>query len=163
MSMPSQLIPDGYMQSEVGLIPEDWEVRQLVNLTSIRTGFAKNAKRVVASPVNVHYLRVANVQDGYLDLSEISKIPVTQNDLSRFAVLPGDVLMNEGGDLDKLGRGAMWHGEYDPCIHQNHVFVVRCGSSLLPDYLNAWTGGEIARRYFTVAGKQTTNLVLCQY
>jgi type I restriction enzyme S subunit len=66
--------------------------------------------------------------------------------------------MNEGGDLDKLGRGALWQGEFSPCVHQNHVFVVRCGPRLFPAYLNCWTGAVAARRYFMIAGKQTTNL-----
>ncbi|CTP90230.1 restriction modification system DNA specificity domain-containing protein [Xanthomonas translucens pv. phlei] len=66
--------------------------------------------------------------------------------------------MNEGGDLDKLGRGSIWLGEFQPCIHQNHVFVVRCGSSISPEYLAIWSSGAKARRYFLVAGKQTTNL-----
>jgi type I restriction enzyme S subunit len=66
--------------------------------------------------------------------------------------------MNEGGDLDKLGRGAVWQGLQEPCVHQNHVFVVRSGPLLIPSYLNAWTSGKTAREYFLVAGKQTTNL-----
>ena len=66
--------------------------------------------------------------------------------------------MNEGGDRDKLGRGSIWRGEFQPCIHQNHVFVVRCGRSVIPDYLTIWSAGSTARRYFLVAGKQTTNL-----
>lgn len=139
-------------------IPAKWEVRPLGEIAEIRTGIAKNSTISVSDPVLVHYLRVANVQDGFLDLSEMSKILVSRNDISRYAVLPGDMLMNEGGDLDQLGRGAVWHGEYSPCVHQNHVFVVRCGTRLFPDYLSAWTGGESARRYFMVAGKQTTNL-----
>jgi len=139
-------------------LPQDWEVRSLVELARVRSGIAKNSKRSLHSPVLVHYLRVANVQDGYLNLSEMSTIRVNRDDLSRYAVLPGDVLMNEGGDLDKLGRGTMWHGEFSPCVHQNHVFVVRCLSPLVPEYLNVWTGAAPARRYFLVAGKQTTNL-----
>jgi type I restriction enzyme S subunit len=66
--------------------------------------------------------------------------------------------MNEGGDLDKLGRGTIWNGEYCPCIHQNHVFVVRCEPTLAPRFLNIWTGSKYARSYFMEAGKQTTNL-----
>ncbi|PPT73024.1 hypothetical protein XarbCFBP8150_00795 [Xanthomonas arboricola] len=88
----------------------------------------------------------------------MSCIEVSRGDINRFSVLPGDVLMNEGGDLDKLGRGSIWRGEFQPCIHQNHVFVVRCGSSISPEYLTIWSSGATARRYFLVAGKQTTNL-----
>ena len=148
----------GYKQTEVGVIPVDWEVMPLVKIAEIRTGIAKNASISARNPILVHYLRVANVQDGFLDLSEMSTIRVSRNDLARYAVLPGDVLMNEGGDLDQLGRGSMWHGEFSPCIHQNHVFVVRCGPRVNPSYLNAWTGAAPARWYFMHAGKQTTNL-----
>jgi len=148
----------GYKQTEVGVIPEDWKVLPLCDLAQIRGGIAKNSNVGATDPISVHYLRVANVQDGYLDLSEMSKIELSRRDLNRYTVLPGDVLMNEGGDLDQLGRGALWRGEFNPCVHQNHVFVVRCKPTLLPNYLNVWTASSPARRFFLSVGKQTTNL-----
>jgi len=147
-----------YRDSEIGLIPQDWEVITLASRASIQSGIAKNANATFRDPVAVPYLRVANVQDGYLDLEEVSSINIERTDLSRYAVLPGDVLMNEGGDLDKLGRGALWRGQISPCVHQNHVFVVRCKDGLVPEYLSAWTSSAQARRYFMLAGRQTTNL-----
>lgn len=155
MSLP---LREGYKQTEVGVIPEDWDVLPLCHLAQIRGGIAKNSNVDVSDPISVHYLRVANVQDGYLDLSEMSKIELSRHDLNRYTVLPGDVLMNEGGDLDQLGRGALWRGEFNPCVHQNHVFVVRCKPTLLPNYLNVWTATSPARRFFLRVGKQTTNL-----
>lgn len=152
------LMRTGYKQTEVGEIPEDWDVLPLCHLAQIRGGIAKNSNVDVSDPISVHYLRVANVQDGYLDLSEMSKIELSRHDLNRYTVLPGDVLMNEGGDLDQLGRGALWRGEFNPCVHQNHVFVVRCKPTLLPNYLNVWTATSPARRFFLRVGKQTTNL-----
>ena len=100
-------------------IPNEWETMRLHDIAEIRSGVAKNSNVEVSDPISVHYLRVANVQDGYLDLSEMSKIEISRNHLARFTVLPGDVLMNEGGDLDQLGRGALWKGQYSPCVHQN--------------------------------------------
>ena len=154
----SAMVRPGYKQTDVGVIPEEWEVKPLSRLAEIRGGIAKNSNVETVDPILVHYLRVANVQDGFLDLSEMSKIQLSRRDLTRYQVLPGDVLMNEGGDLDKLGRGAIWHGEFNPCVHQNHVFVVRCKAVLLPEYLNVWTVTPPARRFFLLAGKQTTNL-----
>jgi type I restriction enzyme S subunit len=147
-----------YKLTSVGVIPDSWSVKQLGEIAQVRSGIAKNARASVTNPISVHYLRVANVQDGFLDLSDLSQIEISQSSLQRFSVLPGDVLMNEGGDLDKLGRGAIWRGEFDPCVHQNHVFVVRCGATISPDYLNIWASGTASRSYFLVAGKQTTNL-----
>jgi type I restriction enzyme S subunit len=148
----------GYKQTEVGVIPEDWEVRRLSDLEQIRSGIAKNSNASLSNPVTAPYLRVANVQDGFLDLGEVSSISIGRDDLERYLLRPGDVLMNEGGDLDKLGRGAIWRGELKQCIHQNHVFAIRCTAALLPEFLNVWASGKVARRYFVVAGKQTTNL-----
>ena len=142
----------------MGLIPREWDVQQLVEVAEVRSGIAKNSNKAVSNPVSVHYLRVANVQDGYPDLAEMSEIEVSRDEIKRYEVLSGDVLMNEGGDLDKLGRGAIWQGAFSPCVHQNHVFVVRTGPRLIADFLNIWTGSDQARRYFMVAGKQTTNL-----
>jgi type I restriction enzyme S subunit len=136
----------------------EWESSTLRQVATIRSGIAKNSSATITNPIRVNYLRVANVQDGFLDLSDLSKIEISRNDISRYSVLSGDVLMNEGGDLDKLGRGAVWQGLQEPCVHQNHVFVVRSGPLLIPSYLNAWTSGKTAREYFLVAGKQTTNL-----
>ncbi|MES2469417.1 MAG: restriction endonuclease subunit S [Verrucomicrobiota bacterium] len=151
-------VKPGYKQTEVGIIPEEWEVKLLADVAEVRGGIAKNSNVAISDPISVYYLRVANVQDGYLDLAEMSRIQMSRQDLKRFTVLPGDVLMNEGGDMDQLGRGAMWEGQFDPCVHQNHVFVVRCRPVLRPEFLNIWTGTRPARRFFLLTGKQTTNL-----
>jgi type I restriction enzyme, S subunit len=112
-----------------------------------------------ADGVVVPYLRVANVQDGYLALEEIKTIRVSRSVLEELRLLPGDVLMNEGGDFDKLGRGTVWSGEIDDCIHQNHVFRVRTDRSVLhPEYLALHSECHYGKRYFLISSKQSTNL-----
>jgi len=66
--------------------------------------------------------------------------------------------MTEGGDLDKLGRCAMWRGEIDLCLHQNHIFRVRMGRSIVPDYARAFMQSEAARGYFLRVAKRTTGI-----
>ena len=147
-----------YKKTEVGMVPEDWTLVSLGNHAQVRTGIAKNSSKKFSDPVRVHYLRVANVQDGYVDLTEMSEIDVERADLRRYSVLENDVLMNEGGDRDKLGRACIWLGQFDPCVHQNHVFVVRCYPKLCPSFLSSWTRSSVARNFFVNAGSQTTNL-----
>jgi type I restriction enzyme S subunit len=104
-------------------------------------------------------LRVANVQDGYLDLSLIKLIEVEESNIDRYLLKPGDVLLTEGGDFDKLGRGAIWQGEINPCLHQNHIFVVRPKDELLmPEFLSHLTGSAYGKSYFLKCSKQSTNL-----
>ena len=105
------------------------------------------------------YIRVANVQDGRLDLSEIKTVEALRSDLEKYRLQPGDVLLTEGGDYDKLGRGAPWEGEVDDCIHQNHIFRVRTDrTKLLPAFFANYLQTAFAKTYFLRCAKKTTNL-----
>ena len=86
-------------------------------------------------------------------------VRVPRTDVQRYALRNGDLLLTEGGDFDKLGRGAVWDGRIEPCLHQNHIFRVRCRPDLvIPDYLAIYTASPLGRRYFLSVAKQTTNL-----
>ena len=141
----------------LGEIPEHWKVTRLKFVASVQTGIALG-KSFGNKPTREYpYLRVANVQDGYLDLTEVKSISVPDEGASLCHLRVGDVLMNEGGDADKLGRGAIWTGQINPCLHQNHVFAVR-PRRISPEWLNSWTSSDIAKAYFESRAKQSTNL-----
>lgn len=139
------------------VVAESWPVRPLSDVADIQTGIAKG-KAATGATVEVPYLRVANVQDGHLDLTEMKTIVVEPAALDRYRLHSGDVLFTEGGDFDKLGRGCVWRGEIDPCLHQNHVFAVRTRTDLLPDFLAAHAASQRGRAYFLDCAKRTTNL-----
>jgi type I restriction enzyme S subunit len=127
-------------------------------VAEVQAGIAKGAK-ALRDPVELPYLRVANVQAGALDLAEVKTIEVDRADVARYSLRAGDVLMTEGGDFDKLGRGTIWTGDIEPCLHQNHVFAVRCDlKKILPEWLSWVSGSHYGRRYFMLCSKQSTNL-----
>jgi type I restriction enzyme, S subunit len=139
-------------------LPASWKWVALGELAKVVSGVTLGGG-APAGGVTVPYLRVANVQDGYLDLSEVKTIQVTWSVAEDLRLLPGDVLMNEGGDFDKLGRGTVWAGEIEHCIHQNHVFRVRTNrAALLPEYLAFHSEADYGKRYFLLSSKQSTNL-----
>ncbi|HSH82157.1 MAG TPA: restriction endonuclease subunit S, partial [Herpetosiphonaceae bacterium] len=141
------------------MVPEGWQQLPLELVSDVQTGISKSAQRVLADPVERPYLRVANVQDGFLDLSEVKTIVVERSQLLQYSLQDGDVLLTEGGDFDKLGRGTVWRGEIENCLHQNHVFVVRPHREVLcPFFLSASMGSLYGKRYFLQCAKQTTNL-----
>lgn len=149
---------DGRLGPHCEGLPYGWRWVPLGQLAEIVGGVTLGAAAPVAG-IAAPYLRVANVQDGYLDLTEVKTIRVTRAQLEALRLLPGDVLMNEGGDFDKLGRGTVWSGEIDDCIHQNHVFRVRTNLTvLLPDYLAFHSESLYGKRYFLLSSKQSTNL-----
>lgn len=136
-----------------------WPVSQLSEISVIGSGITKGKRYVGKKVFEVPYIRVANVQAGYLDLTEIKTIQVTEDEIKKCTLVKGDVLMTEGGDWDKLGRGAIWTSSLSPCIHQNHIFRVRCNKkSVLPEYLEMLLQTPYAKSYFQRASKQTTNL-----
>ncbi|MEZ2740908.1 type I restriction endonuclease subunit S [Comamonas jiangduensis] len=141
----------------LGEVPEHWEVKVLKFIATVQTGIAKGKDNTGKETITVPYLRVANVQDGYLALDDMAEIEISASDLQRYLLQPGDVLMNEGGDFDKLGRGHIWRGEIESCIHQNHVFAVR-PHGVSSEWLNAITGSGYAQFYFMTRSKQSTNL-----
>jgi type I restriction enzyme S subunit len=131
----------------------------LGQLADIRSGVTKGRKLGAKETIEVPYLRVANVQDGFLDLSEIKTIEVLPEDVNKYHLEDGDILMTEGGDPDKLGRGAIWRGQVDGCIHQNHVFRVRTNrEKLAPEYLAALMRTQYAKQYFLSCAKRSSNL-----
>ena len=141
----------------LGEVPAHWDVKRLKFIAKVQTGIAKGKDNAGQQCINVPYLRVANVQDGYLDLEEVTTIDIPIDSLARYRLQPGDVLMNEGGDFDKLGRGHIWDGQIEPCIHQNHVFAVR-PIAVGAEWLNAFTCSVRAQFYFMGRSKQSTNL-----
>src|SRR5262249_17699287 len=108
--------------------------------------------------VEVPYLRVANVQQARLDLTEVAVIRVPARKAEQLRLRPGDVLLNEGGDRDKLGRGWIWEGQIKNCIHQNHVFRARIRDNVLHPKLLAWHANGFGRRWFEANGIQSVNL-----
>jgi type I restriction enzyme S subunit len=102
---------------------------------------------------------VANVQDRRLKLDVVKSIAATESEIRKYRLVENDLLLTEGGDPDKLGRGALWDDSIKDCIHQNHVFRVRVTSEEIhPLYLNWLVGSARGKRYFLGAAKQTTGI-----
>ncbi len=135
-----------------------FEIVQLGDIAEVRYGLQKcpaNRPRKHARP----YLRVANVQRGYLDLREIKTIDVPDRDMPKYRLEQGDILLCEGNSADLVGRGAIWKGEIGDCVHQNHVLRVRLNQlCAMPDFILAYINSPSGQAYFRSKAKRTTNL-----
>ncbi len=132
----------------------------LADFADVIGGLTKDQKHEAKDGlVRMPYLRVANVQRGYLDLSDLTTINVDPVRAEKLRLAIGDVLFNEGGDRDKLGRGWVWEGQVPFCIHQNHVLRARIWDSNFDAYfVSIWGNSAFGRRWFELNGAQTTNL-----
>lgn len=146
------------LPNDLPQLPSSWRWVPLWQLCHVIGGITVDAKRSGEDLVDVPYLRVANVQRGRLDLGTLKTLRASPDQIARLALRPNDVLLNEGGDRDKLGRGWVWEGQVETCIHQNHVFRARpylpgLDGRFISHYLN-----DLGRSYFFNKATQTVNL-----
>jgi len=119
-------------------LPQAWSWAALGSLTTVTGGLTKNQKRA-GMPLKAPYLRVANVYANELRLSEVLDIGCTVSEAAHTRLQNGDLLVVEGnGSRDQIGRVALWRGEIDGCLHQNHLIRVRPSSEITPEFALYW-------------------------
>jgi type I restriction enzyme S subunit len=147
------------LESRFGTVPAAWNEEVLSKCAYVQTGIAKNSKNHRSDDIEIPYLRVANVQDGRLDLREMKMIQVSIKEAEACLLQVGDVVLTEGGDFDKLGRGFIWEGQLKRCVHQNHVFAVRTNRDRLdPRFFAYLAQSPYGKAYFLSVAHKTTNL-----
>jgi type I restriction enzyme S subunit len=136
--------------------------RQLCSVESVcdvRGGIQRSAARAPsASPRR--YITVAHVQRNRIDTGDPRYFEVSDDELQRWRLLPGDVLVIEGnGSANQIGRTALFRGEIPDCVHQNHVIRVRPNPQrLLPDYLNAYLNSSPGQDQMIQRSRTTSGL-----
>lgn len=140
--------------------PKGWSAHdRLGDVAEIVSGITKGRKLDGATTRVVPYLAVINVQDRALNLATVKTIEATESEIQRYRLFKDDLVLTEGGDPDKLGRGALWHDEIAECIHQNHIFRVRLDQDIAnPIFINWLVGGPRGKAYFLRSAKQTTGI-----
>ncbi len=139
--------------------PDHWEVTAFDEVAIVIGGLTKGRDLRGRPTILCPYLAVANVQRGYFKLDQLKTMEVGIDEITKYKVEDGDILITEGGDWDKVGRTAIWRGGLENCLHQNHVFKARLPSEhLLKEWIELVFNSGIGRDYFANASKQTTNL-----
>jgi type I restriction enzyme S subunit len=122
----------GYKQTEVGIIPDGWEVCSVESKGEVVTG-----KALAANALGKHrpYLRTKNVFDGKIDINDVLTMPMTDDQFHQFGLQRGDVLLNEGQSLELVGRCAMYQDEYpEPCAIQNQLIRFRAKAGVSGEF-----------------------------
>ncbi len=136
-----------------------WPEAKLESMADVVSGITKGRKTRSEDLTEVPYMAVSNVKDGYIDWTTVKTIEATQQEIEQYRLLPDDVLMTEGGDPDKVGRGSIIKKPLENCIHQNHIFRVRLDESvLLPEFFAEYLQHQRSKRYFLGCAKQTTGI-----
>ena len=147
------------MFGDMLLNPMAWPEVVLETLADIVSGITKGRKVKEQTLLEVPYMAVSNVKDGYIDWTTVKTILATEQEIEQYHLFPDDVLMTEGGDPDKVGRGAIIKAPLENCIHQNHIFRVRLDKEkILPAFFAEYLQHQKSKRYFLGCAKQTTGI-----
>ncbi len=115
----------------------EWEEKRVDEQGAVLAG---KALAVNALGPQRPYLRTKNVLDGAIDLSDVLTMPMTDAEFSRFEILDGDVLLNEGQSLELVGRASIYRSEFrERCAMQNQLLRFRAFPS---------ASAEFAAQYF---------------
>lgn len=138
-------------------IPDTAHSVSLGDAASIASGLTLGPARR-SMPDSAPYLRVANVQRGYLDLDELKTVGATPTEIASKGIRNGDVLVVEGhASVSEIGRAAIWDRDDSP-LHQNHLFRVRASDGFRPRFLLEWINSDRGRRYIRTVAKSTSGL-----
>ena len=147
------------MFGDVLLNSMQWPEKTLENMADIVSEITKGRKTAEADLQEVPYMAVSNVKDGYIDWTTVKTILATRQEIEQYRLMPDDILMTEGGDPDKVGRGAIIKVPLKNSIHQNHIFRVRLDEQeILPSFFAEYLRHQKAKRYFLGCAKQTTGI-----
>ena len=112
-----------------------WERRRLGELFGVQQGVAMSPERREGR-TPYPFLRTLNVLWGRVDLSMLDKMDFTDEEVSKLSLKPGDLLVCEGGEV---GRTAIWRGEMDTCLYQNHIHRLRkLNDTIVPQFYMYW-------------------------
>jgi len=145
-------------EEQIDSLPAGWVRVFAGDVCDVQGGIQKQPKR---TPKEYHfpYLRVANVHRNSLDLSEVHDFELFDGELEKYRLLPGDLLVVEGnGSRAQIGRSALWRGEIENCVHQNHLIRVRPTEAVSPDYLNLYWNAPATASALAQVASSTSGL-----
>ncbi len=156
----AEVLPAAHLRTVFnGDAAKKWTTKPLIEASEISGGITLGRNMRGRATRAVPYLRVANVKDGRLDLSHVKEVEATENEIEDCRLIFGDILLTEGGDPDKLGRGTYWQEQLPECIHQNHIFRVRFDlAAFSPAFVAFQMGSPYGKAYFLAHAKQTTGI-----
>ena len=142
-------------ETEIGLIPEGWAVELIGDLFEIDQGLSLKGN-LANDGHGTPFLRTSNVYWGEVDLQTVSRMRISGDAPPDKLLREGDLLVCEGGEI---GRAAVWDGEIETCLYQNHLHRLRPvdATQTTPRFAMAWLQeGFKHRNVYEGAGNRTT-------
>ena len=127
-----------------------WPVVAVEEAGSVQLG-RQRAPKYQTGQFRKPYIRVANVYENEIDVSDLLYMDFDASDYATYALEYGDILLNEGQSTELVGRPAMWRDEIPGCCFQNTLLRFQADRKVCePAYalwvfLNYLRTGEFAK------------------
>lgn|GEM_PF-1398125 len=125
--METQKIIFSLFQHTFGKLPDlaaQWKIVKVEDAGNVQLG-RQRAPKYQTGKYTHQYLRVANVYENRLDLSDVLTMDFNPSDFENYKLEYGDILLNEGQSAELVGRPAMWRNEIPNCCFQNTLIRFR--------------------------------------
>ena len=151
-----------FVVTPLGRLPRDWRISTVGDEFEVQSGFTINSDRQPRLQKR-RYLRVANVQRDFIDLSDVHELEAKEDEFSRRVLAPDDLVIVEGhADSMEIGRCARVTAEAAGMTFQNHLFRLRTKGEIKAGFACMWLNSIYARRFWnarcaTSSGLNTIN------
>ena len=127
----------GYKMTEVGVIPEDWEVKELSSISAIKSGKRlPKGSLVTSSKTSYPYIRVIDMNMGYLNLSNIMYVPENvQPMISKYIISKNDIYISVAGTLGLVGKIPEELDGANLTENANRITEIQCNRDYLMYYM----------------------------
>jgi type I restriction enzyme, S subunit len=134
-ALGSCVVPTNGDEGSGGLppLPGTWEWSSVGDEGAVQLGRMLNKERSSGSHMRP-YLRVANVLDDRLSLSDVKEMDFPPGEYERYLLHSGDILLNEGQSPELLGRAAMYRGERPGLCFQKTLLRFQAGPRVDPEF-----------------------------
>ncbi len=134
-----------------------WQVMRIKDVGRVQLG-RQRAPKFHSGAHMRPYLRVQNVFENRIDLSDVMEMDFPPEDYERYQLHPGDILLNEGQSPEYLGRPAIYRGELPGACFTNTLIRFQCNPSVLPEFALTVFQHHMHSGRYVREGKITTNL-----
>lgn len=152
-----QLLMGVFERQRLGSINLQFASRKVSECGDVRLGRQRAPKYQTGNHTRP-YLRVANVFDGYLDLSDVFSMDFDDRDFTNYRLRSGDILLNEGQSRELVGRSCIYRDEIEGCCFQNTLVRFRPSTETLPEYAQAYFQFCLYSGHFAEIASQTTSI-----
>ena len=135
----------------------EWQLCKIKDAGKIQLGRQRAPKFHTGKNMRP-YLRVQNVFENRLDLSDVMEMDFPGADFDRYQLHPGDILLNEGQSPEYLGRPAMYRGELPGACFTNTLIRFQAYPHVNPEYALLVFRHHMHSGRYIVEGNITTNL-----